>query len=117
MIRECDLQLAWLALPAYKPCLLGCFSKSTRYCLCRSSTGGCDYGMRGFVDYDYAELMVTEETMPCRRLFLHQAVCAVSYQNARGHLREGISVNAGDYEVASDFEKKPDVQRWIKTML
>ncbi|CAL8463554.1 g3088 [Coccomyxa elongata] len=81
-----------------------------------SSGGGCAYSMRKFADYDYAELMVTDDAMPYRRLLLHQAVCAVSYQSARGHLREGISVNADDYEVASDFDKKPDVERWIKTM-
>ena len=71
--------------------------------------------MKTFADYDSAELMVSDDAMPYRRLFLHHAVCAVAYQRARGHLREGISVNAVDYEVASDFEQKPDVERWIKS--
>lgn len=72
--------------------------------------------MRSFAAYDNAELMVTEETMPYRRLFRHQAICAVAYQRGRLCLREGVSVNADDYEVASDFDRKPDVERWVQAM-
>ena len=55
--------------------------------------------------------------MPYTRAFLNQAVSAVSFLSKGQRLKEGISLDPSNYQVASDYPSKPDVQRWLCAML
>lgn len=51
--------------------------------------------------------------MPYRRALQYQSANAVVYQKSRGALREDLHINLDDWDIASDFAKKPDVERWL----
>lgn len=76
------------------------------------------YKFKQFGDFDRAEVLhVRQDAMPYRRALLYHAAVAVAFQRSRGMLRDDVVFNADDFDVVSDFEKKPDVQRWLSNTL
>ncbi|KAL0031971.1 hypothetical protein WJX79_009500 [Trebouxia sp. C0005] len=70
------------------------------------------YGFKPFGEFDKAEVLhVRKDAMPYRRALLYHAAVAVAFQRSRGMLRDDIAFHADDFDVVSDFEKKPDVER------
>lgn len=85
---------------------------------CRSDRDKGTHGFKTFGEFDKAEVLhVRKDAMPFRRALLYHAVAAVAFQRSRGMLRDDIAFHAGDFDVVSDFEKKPDVERWLSKVL
>ena len=85
---------------------------------CRSGKDQGTYKFKRFGDFDRAEVLhVRQDAMPYRRALLYHAAVAVAFQRSRGMLRDDVEFNADDFDVVSDFEKKPDVQRWLSNTL
>ena len=69
------------------------------------------YDFKTFGEFDKAQVLhVRQDAMPCRRALLHHAV---AFQRARGLLRDGIEFHGNDFDVVSEFDKKPDIERWL----
>lgn len=72
------------------------------------------YGFRTFGEFDKAQVLhVRKDAMPYRRALLHHAATAVAFQRSRGMLRDDIEFHSNDFDVVSDFDKKPDIERWL----
>lgn len=85
---------------------------------CRSATDENTYGFKTFGNLDNTEVLhVGRDAMPYRRALLHQAAVAVKLQRNRGQLRNDIQFQLDDVDVVSDFEKKPDIERWLSRLV
>lgn len=85
---------------------------------CRSEKDQGTYKFRRFGDLDRAKVLhVRQDAMPYRRALLYHAAVAVAFQRSRGMLRDDVEFNTDDFDVVSDFERMPDVQRWFSNTL
>lgn len=72
------------------------------------------YGFKMFGDFDKAQVLhVRKDAMPYQSALLYHAVTAVAFQRSRGMLRDDIKFHSNDFDVVSDFDKKPDIERWL----
>ena len=71
-----------------------------------------------FGEFDKAQVLhVRKDAMPYQRALLHHTATAVAFQRLRGMLRDDIEFHSNDFDVVSDFDKKPDIERWLLAQL
>ncbi|DBA74985.1 TPA: hypothetical protein ACH3X1_010328 [Trebouxia sp. C0004] len=72
------------------------------------------YDFKNFGEFDKAQVLhVRKDAMPYRHALLHHAATAVAFQRSRGMLRDDIEFHSNDFDVVSDVDKKPDIERWL----
>ena len=85
---------------------------------CRNDKDQSTYRFKTFGDFDQAKVLhVRTDAMPYRRALLHHAAIAVAFQRSQGMLRADVEFRVADFEVGSDFDKRPDIEKWLLNAL